>query len=124
MAFPCWMATTRRVVNERPSRMRSTRRGWDGGVARAQEVGVQRVHRPVGGSTVRAAATRAWPGHLAAEDPLAVHVGTEAAEDVDLDGLEVEQLDQTVDRHLAHGARYGADPGVARSSRRGCGSGG
>ncbi len=24
MARPCWMATTRRVVNERPSRMRST----------------------------------------------------------------------------------------------------
>ena len=24
MAWPCWMATTRRVVNERPSRMRST----------------------------------------------------------------------------------------------------
>ncbi len=24
IALPCWMATTRRVVNERPSRMRST----------------------------------------------------------------------------------------------------
>ncbi len=24
MARPCWMATTRRVVNDRPSRMRST----------------------------------------------------------------------------------------------------
>ena len=24
IALPCWMATTRRVVNDRPSRMRST----------------------------------------------------------------------------------------------------
>ena len=24
IAFPCWMATTRLVVNDRPSRMRST----------------------------------------------------------------------------------------------------
>ena len=55
-------------------------------------------------------------GHLAAEDPLAVLVGAQAAEDVDLDGLEVEQVDQEVEV-FAHGTIL---PGGVRRSRR-CG---
>ena len=49
IACPCWMATTRRVVKLRPSRMRST--SYTIGtlrVAEAQEVGVHRVHAAVG----------------------------------------------------------------------------
>ena len=34
------------------------------------------------------------PGHLAAEDALALLVGLDAPEDVDLNGLEVEQVDE------------------------------
>ena len=77
-----------------------------GGVAGAQEVGVQRVHRPVvvdgaGGGDEGLA------GHLAAEHPLALLVGADAPEDVDLDGLEVEQRDEVVDGGLGHQrARY------------------
>ncbi len=40
--------------------------------------------------------------HLAAEHPLAVLVGAEPPEDVDLDGLEVEQVDQGIDGLLVH----------------------
>ena len=43
------------------------------------------------------------PRDLAAEDALAVLVGRHAPEDVDLDGLEVEQLDEGVDGVLGHG---------------------
>ena len=67
----------------------------DGGIAGPQEVGVQRVHALV----VVDCATCGHQGltrDLAAEDPLALLVGTEASEDVDLDDLEVEQLDQRV----------------------------
>ena len=66
-------------------------------VARAQEVGVQRVHLPArvvdraGGGDQRLA------GDLAAEHPLAVLVGRAAAEEVDLDGFEIEQLDEVVE---------------------------
>ena len=42
---------------------------------------------------------------LAAEDALAVLVGADAAEDVDLDRLEVEQLDERVDGLLRHRTR-------------------
>ena len=41
-------------------------------------------------------------GDLAAEHPLAVLVGTDASEDVHLDGLEIEELHQEVER-FAHG---------------------
>ena len=50
--------------------------------------------------------------HLAAEDPLAVLVGAHAPEDVDLDGLEVEEVDQEV-QGFAHGTILpgaGAEP--------------
>jgi len=61
-------------------------------VAGAQEVGVQGVHllavldRAPGGD-------QRLPGDLSAEHALALLVGAQAPEDVDLDGLEVEQLD-------------------------------
>ena len=48
------------------------------------------------------------PGDLAAEDALAVLVGRHAAEDVDLDRLEVEQLDEGVDGVLGHGRNVAA----------------
>ena len=59
-------------------------------VAGPQEVAVQRVDRPrrVDGPGRR---HQGLPGHLAAEDPLAVLVGELPSEDVDLDGLEVEE---------------------------------
>ena len=70
-------------------------------VAGAQEVRVQRVHPAVlDGAPGR---HEGLPGHLAAEDALALLVGLGAAEDVDLDGLEVEQVDEELQRR-AHGA--------------------
>ena len=42
------------------------------------------------------------PGHLAAEDPLALGGRADATEDVDLDLLEVEQGDEGVDGGLGH----------------------
>ncbi len=65
--------------------------------------------------------------HLAAEDPLALLVGLHAPEDVDLDGLEVEQVDEEVRASLtAHPGRLpatGADvgPGRRRGRRLPCG---
>ena len=86
----------------------------DGRVAGAQEVGVERVDgsarvvdRP-GGRHQRLA------GDLAAEHPLPVLVGRHAAEDVDLDGLEVEQGDQVVERTRA------AQGPAARGSQAAC----
>ena len=57
--------------------------------------------------------------HLAAEDPLALLVGLDPAEDVDLDGLEVEQVDQEV-QGVAHGTTCiaGRSPTRPRSARR------
>ena len=97
------MATTRRVVNERA-------------VADAVDVVEDRDRsgRPAAGSTRAASApSRArvdragrgderLAGDLAAEHPLALLVGADAAEDVDLDRLEVEELDELVDRGLGH----------------------
>ncbi len=57
---------------------------------------MQRVHRPV----VRHGADRGdegLAGDLAAEDALPVVVGRAAAEDVDLDALEVEQVDELLE---------------------------
>jgi hypothetical protein len=72
------------------------------GVAGTQEVRVQRVDlRTVadgaGGRHER------LPCDLAPEDPLAVLVGTEPPEDVDLDGLDVEELDHLRQRGTAGG---------------------
>ena len=63
-------------------------------VAGPQEVGVQRV----GPADLDGAAGghEGLGGHLAAEDALALLVGVGPAEDVDLDGLEVEEVDQEI----------------------------
>ena len=66
-------------------------------VARAQEVGVERVHVAVGSSTVRAAATSAWPATWPPNTRWRSSSGERAAEDVDLDRLQVEQRHEVVD---------------------------
>ena len=71
-------------------------------IAGPQEVGVQRVHRPVG-------LDRAARGHerlardLPTEHPLAILLGRDAAKEVHFQGFEIEQRDQVVERssHLA-----------------------
>ena len=93
MAWPCWMATTRLVVNDLPSRMRSTSyRIGAPRVAGAQEVRMQGmdptgVHGASGGD-------ESLRCDLATEDALTGLVEVPATEDVDFDGLEVEDLDQ------------------------------
>ena len=82
------------------------------GVARSQEVRVQRVHEAVlDGAPGR---HEGLPGHLAAVDTLSFLVGLDAAEDVDLNRLEVEQVDEELQRG-AHGAhvRRRRRPGTA-----------
>ena len=73
------------------------------GIAGPQEVGVERVD---GAPGLHGAGRRheRLAGHLAAEHPLALLVGREPSEDVDLDRLEVEQLHERVDGVLRHGA--------------------
>ncbi len=46
-------------------------------------------------------------GHLAAEDALAVLVGLDATEDIDLNGLEVQQVDEKV-QVRAHAPMFAA----------------
>ena len=72
-------------------------------IARPQEVGVQGVHPPVGVDGAAGGDER-LPRHLPAEDPLALLVRAVAAEDVHLDGLEVQQLEQSVQR-ISHERR-------------------
>ena len=68
------------------------------GVAGPQEVGVHGVHRA---SLHRAGrGHQRLAGHLASEDALAIVVGRAAPEDVDLDGLQVEQGHHVVERGL------------------------
>ena len=76
---------------------------------------MQRVHgAPVDGAP---GGNEGLASHLAAEDPLAVLVGAHAPEDVDFDGLQVEQVDERLQR-LAHGlSASGAPP--SRSSASG-----
>jgi hypothetical protein len=64
------------------------------------EVRVQRVHRPVVGHGPSGGDQR-LPGDLAAVHPLDGLVGRPAAEDVDLDLLQVEQVEEPVER-VAH----------------------
>ena len=60
--------------------------------------------------------------HLAAEDALAALVGRHAAEDVDLDGLEIEKVDEVIDvvlhgdilPHRQHGPAVGRQEVVCR----------
>ena len=77
-------------------------------VARAQEVGVDRVHVALAVG-VQAGAERLLRGrqglaqHLAAEDVLGADVAALAAEEVVLEALEAEQVDQFGDDGNAHG---------------------
>ena len=102
IARPCWIATTRRVVKLRPSRMRSTSKmiGMRGSPGR-RKYACSECTWPR--STVRPAATERLPRDLPAEHPLAVLVGAQPAEQVHLELLELEQVDQIVERR-AHGA--------------------
>ena len=101
MTSPCCTARTRRVVNDRPSRTRSTSKtiGTRGSPG-PQEVRVQRVHGPVRlhGAPGR---DQGLPGDLAAEDPRRAVRRADAAEQVQLEPLEVEQRDELVERGLA-----------------------
>jgi hypothetical protein len=80
------------------------------GVARPQEVGVERVHGPV---VVDGARRRdeCLAGDLATEDPLSLLVGVHPTEDVDLDGFEVEEIDERVDVVLGHLHKHGRSGG-------------
>ena len=75
----------------------------DGGVARAQEVRVQRVHETVRLVDGPCRRDERLAGDLAAEHPLAVLVGGVAPEDVHLDRFEVEERDEVVERRLVLG---------------------
>ena len=61
---------------------------------------MQRVHAAVLDRAPRG--HEGLPGHLAAEDTLALLIGLGTPEDVDLNRLEVEQVDEELQR-LAHG---------------------
>ena len=77
----------------------------DVGVAGAQEVRVQRVDLAVlDGPPGR---DQGLPRHLPAEDPLALLVGLDAPEDVHLNRLEIEQVDEELERcaHAPHDRR-------------------
>ena len=114
---PCWTAVTRRVVNDRPSRTRST---WytigTPGMPGPQEVRVQRVHRAlaVGGAAGR---DQRLARDLPAEDPLQGLLRAAAAEDVDLDLLQVEQIDQALGR-VRHRVRSPVFPVLTAGRRR------
>ena len=60
------------------------------------------TRRPCSGSTVRAAATSAWPATWPPNTRWRSSSGLSAAEDVDLDRLEVEEVDEVVERRSAH----------------------
>jgi hypothetical protein len=79
------------------------------GITRPDEVGMQRVHWPVGGNGT-AGGDQRLPCHLAPEDPLPPVVGAAAAEDIGLDLLQVEQVDQAIEC-LAHVAPHRRFPG-------------
>ena len=92
-------------------------------VARAQEVGVQRVHQAARVVDRACRGDQRLAGHLPAEHPLAALVGRDAPEDVDLDGLEVEQGDQVVEGSrpaaASGGHRRHVDTSVARAGGSG-----
>lgn len=84
-------------------------------VTRTQEVGMERVDWPLvvdgpGGGH------ECLSGDLAAEDSLPVFVGVHAPEDVDLDGFEVEKIDECVDLGLVHVSMMASGMPVASSS--------
>ena len=66
------------------------------GVAAEQEVGVQRMRRPAAGVERAAGCHQRLAYHLATEHPLAPDLGRAAAEQVDLELLEVEHGKQVL----------------------------
>ncbi len=97
---PCWIATTRRAENERPSRSRWTRNtvGRER-VTAAQEVAVQRVRPPPG--VDRAARGQQCLGrNLPAVEVELLAVDGRGPEQVALHRLEGEQVAQV---HVRHG---------------------
>ena len=122
MAFPCWMATTRRVVNERPSRI-PVDLVEDGHGRVARGAGSRRGGEWTGRSspTVRAAANRAWPATCPPNTRWRSSSGLTPPEDVDLDGLQVEQVDEVVERfgHLTILARSRPTSALAERRRSG-----
>src|SRR5262249_34308634 len=90
----------------------------DVGVARPEEVRVQRVHRPrrVGRAARRHQRLRR---DLPSEDPLLRLGRAEPAEEVDLERLELEELQEFVERRPAHGAASYPKKTLADSSSSG-----
>src|SRR6266852_552391 len=87
----------------------------DSGVAWPDEIGMQRVHGPVRRDGA-AGRDQRLPGHLAAEHPLpALVLRAAAAEDVDLDLLQVEEGHHTV-QCLAHDPAPPVSAGSAHSA--------
>ena len=110
---PCCTARTRRVVNDRPSRIRSTSKmiGASGSPGRTKYACSEctdpvRVHGPPGRDQRLAR-------DLAAEHPRGAVRRAEPAEQVHLEPLEVEQRDEVVQGVLAgHDRSLGAPCGV------------
>jgi hypothetical protein len=69
-----------------------------GRIAGPEEVGMQRMDVPTGLVHSATGGDKRLAGNLAAEDALPVLVGGAPPEDVDLQGLQVEQGDEIVER--------------------------
>ena len=95
IASPRWIATTRRVVKLAPSRMRSTSYtiGVFGSPGRRKYAWSECAYAVRHGASRR---DQRLADHLPAEDALATLLRARAAEQVDLDRLEIEELDQSL----------------------------
>lgn len=95
---------TRRVVNDRPSRTRSTwyTMGTPGRPGRRKYACSECTGRSE--SVVRPHGDEGLARHLSAEDPLQGLLRAAATEDVDLDLLQVEQIDEPF-RWIRHVSR-------------------
>ena len=101
MVRPCWTARILRVVKLPPSRVSLHVVDHVAvGVAGSQEVAVERVHDPLGGHGLAGGRQR-LADDLAAEDRQEAEVLTATAEDGVLDLLQLEKLEQDLER-LAH----------------------
>jgi hypothetical protein len=68
----------------------------DGWITWAKEVRMQRVHAAIAEVDSACSRDEGLTGDLATEHTLTVFIGASATEDVDLDGLDVEQGDEVV----------------------------
>ncbi len=100
IAFENWYATLRRTEKDRPSRIRSTSYviGSDGSPGRTKYACNECTRRD--GSTVRPAATRAWPATCPPIDPLRPDRRAHPLEAVLIELTEVEQPHERVDGSL------------------------